>query len=186
MNNEEPLRYNSLEPRNLLNLFSNIQTIDAELQQVINNIDNMKWTENELSLADQQRAWDFLKKNVSVFAWNSKKSDINSWMKHHIDIGDAISINVHNRPQSMHEQKITWWEIDEMFKNKIVKPFMSSWSVLVVLITKKDDTTSFWVNYHRLNKVTKKDVYSLLRIDKTLNKLGGMVYYSSIDLVSGY
>ncbi|GBO14266.1 hypothetical protein AVEN_142027-1 [Araneus ventricosus] len=42
------------------------------------------------------------------------------------------------------------------------------------------------VDYRRLNKITKKDVYPLPRIDDALDCLAGAKIFSMIDLKSGY
>ena len=42
------------------------------------------------------------------------------------------------------------------------------------------------VNYHALNKYTKKDVYPLPHIDNLLDKLVHACFLSAIDLASGY
>uniref|UniRef100_H3G5E8 Reverse transcriptase domain-containing protein n=1 Tax=Phytophthora ramorum TaxID=164328 RepID=H3G5E8_PHYRM len=44
----------------------------------------------------------------------------------------------------------------------------------------------FCVDYRALNKVTKKDVYPLPRIDETLEALGGARLFTTLDLRSGY
>lgn len=42
------------------------------------------------------------------------------------------------------------------------------------------------MDYRRLNKVTKKDVYPLPRIEEALTRLEGSTYFSIMDLQSGY
>ncbi len=56
----------------------------------------------------------------------------------------------------------------------------------MVLVTKKDGTTRFCVDYRKLNDATKKDAYPLPRIDDTLNALRGSTYFSTLDLYSDY
>ncbi len=51
---------------------------------------------------------------------------------------------------------------------------------------KKDDATRFCVDYHKLNNVTKKGAYPLPRIEDTLDALRGLMYFSTLDLYSGY
>ncbi|UYV64560.1 K02A2.6-like [Cordylochernes scorpioides] len=54
------------------------------------------------------------------------------------------------------------------------------------LVVVTDGNWRFCVDYRRLNKVTKKDVYPLPRIDDTLDSLKVAKFYSSMDLRSGY
>ena len=49
-------------------------------------------------------------------------------------------------------------------------------------MTKKDGSTRFCVDYHRLNSLTVKDAYRLPRIDD----LGNQQWFSTMDLASGY
>ena len=66
-----------------------------------------------------------------------------------------------------------------------MKSLASLW-VSPVVVPKKDGTLRFCVDSRHLNSVTKKDVYSLPRIDDILDTLGGMEYFSSLDFASSY
>ncbi len=56
----------------------------------------------------------------------------------------------------------------------------------MVLVTKKDGTTCFCVNYRKLNDIMRKDAYPLPWIDNILDALRGSKYFSTLDLYSGY
>ncbi len=73
-----------------------------------------------------------------------------------------------------------------MLDRGIIEPGQSSWASPVVLVTKKDGSTRFCVYYWKVNEVTRKDAYLLLRIDETLDALWGSQYFSTLDFYSGY
>uniref|UniRef100_A0A1X7UWF8 Reverse transcriptase domain-containing protein n=1 Tax=Amphimedon queenslandica TaxID=400682 RepID=A0A1X7UWF8_AMPQE len=58
--------------------------------------------------------------------------------------------------------------------------------MLTSFFKKKDGSLQFCDDYHKVNEVTKKDVYPLPCIDETLDMLAGSVWFTALDLLSGY
>ncbi len=73
-----------------------------------------------------------------------------------------------------------------MLDRGVIEPCQSSWASPVVLVTKKDGSTRFCVDYCKVNEITRKDAYPLPPRDDTLDALRGSQYFSTLDLYSGY
>ena len=72
------------------------------------------------------------------------------------------------------------------FLKTSVEPSDSPWDSPVVLVTKKDGSTCFCLDYRRLNSLTIKDDYPLPCIDDSFRLLGNQQWFSTMDLASGY
>jgi len=86
----------------------------------------------------------------------------------------------------MHQQETMRKHIEEMLQHGVVQPSTSPWASPIVFVKKKDGNTRFWVDYRKLNDVTRKDTYPLSRIGETLDALSGAKVFTTLDLASGY
>ncbi|GJR51741.1 putative reverse transcriptase domain-containing protein [Tanacetum coccineum] len=77
-------------------------------------------------------------------------------------------------------------QLQELSDKGFIRPSSSPWGAPVLFVKKKDG--SFWmcIDYRKLNKLTVKNRYPLLRIDDLFDQLQGSSVYSKIDLRSGY
>jgi hypothetical protein len=77
-------------------------------------------------------------------------------------------------------------EIEDMLQQRLIQPSTSPWSFPVLVIKKKNGKFRFYVNYKPLNDITKKDNYSLPRINEMLDALQDAQWFTTLDLASGY
>ena len=73
-----------------------------------------------------------------------------------------------------------------MQKPKVIQPSNSPWASSVVLVRKKDGFLRLWVDYRKLNSVTKGDTFPMPRINDPLDELGQSKYFANLNLKSGY
>ena len=105
---------------------------------------------------------------------------------HKINTGSAKPIKQPPRRQPLGKRDIEKEEIQKMLKKGVIEPSSSSWASPVVLVTKKDGSTRFCVDYRKLNDCTVKDAYPIPRVDECLDALAGSKWFSCMDLNSGF
>ncbi|GFS54092.1 hypothetical protein TNCV_2526601 [Trichonephila clavipes] len=140
----------------------------------------------ELSDEQRNKLSELLRKFSGLFTKTDKSRAAKTNVKHRIFTGDHAPINQRAYRVSPTERRIIHEEVQKMLDEGIVQPSESPWSSPIVLVRKKDGSWRFCVDYRKLNSVTKKDVYPLPRIDDTLDCLKGAMFFSSMDLRSGY
>jgi predicted aspartyl protease len=139
-------------------------------------------------LTDEQikKARAFIRTESDAFATADEPTGRTNIVQHRINTGNVKPIRQPPRRLSLAKHEEVTQMVDKMKNEGIIEDSSSPWSSSVVLVTKKDGSTRFCVDYRRLNDVTKKDSYPLPRIDDTLSTLAGSRWFSTLDLKIGY
>jgi hypothetical protein len=77
-------------------------------------------------------------------------------------------------------------QVQGLLDQGVIKPNSSPCSSSIVMVPKKYRTWKMCVDYRDLNKITVKNRYPLPRIDDLLDQLKNVVYFTKLDLRSGY
>lgn len=135
----------------------------------------------------QQALFDRVKPVISErIARSVNDLDVCSVGKMKIRVENVAPIYVPPYRKSLREQELINAEVQSMLDNGIIEKSRSPWSSPVVLVTKKDGSVRFCVDYRRVNRVTKTEQWPIPRIQDILDKLSGSLWFSAIDLTSGY
>lgn len=104
----------------------------------------------------------------------------------HIQLNDnsPVSYKPYRLPYS--ERAVVRDLINDLLDTKIIQESNSSYASPIVLIKKKNGEYRLCVDYRALNKKIVKDSYPMPVIDDQLDRLSGKLYFTSLDLKSGY
>lgn len=112
-------------------------------------------------------------------------------LKHEIPTTSDVPIHTKTyRYPKVHEAEVEK-QINKMLNDKIIEPSSSPYSSPIWIVPKKRDSSGKrkWrlvVDYRNLNAVTVGDSYPLPLIDNILDQLGNSIYFSTLDLASGF
>ncbi|XP_053376865.1 uncharacterized protein LOC128547752 [Mercenaria mercenaria] len=99
---------------------------------------------------------ELLIKYQDVFAKSPEDLGRNNSVLHKINTGQAKPIRQPPRRQPIGIRDTEKEEVYKMLDRGVIEQSKSSWSSPIVLVTKKDNSTCFCVDYRRLNDVTEK------------------------------
>ena len=77
-------------------------------------------------------------------------------------------------------------QVDELMSKGMIRNSSSPFCSPVLLVHKKDVTYRMYVDYRALNWITKKNRFPVPWVEDLFDKLQGAIYFSRIDLKSGY
>jgi hypothetical protein len=77
-------------------------------------------------------------------------------------------------------------QVQELVEQGVIRPSASPCGSPTILVPKKDGTWHMCMDFRALNKITGKNRYPLPRIDDLLDQLKHAVYFTMLDLISGY
>lgn len=112
-------------------------------------------------------------------------------MNHQIHTKNDIPVYTKNyRYPYIHKQEVQE-QISKMLEQGIIRPSYSPWNSPIWIVPKKLDASGKqkWrlvIDYRKLNEQTIDDKYPLPNISEILDKLGRCMYFTSIDLASGF
>ncbi|UYV74002.1 hypothetical protein LAZ67_11001790 [Cordylochernes scorpioides] len=87
---------------------------------------------------------------------------------------------------SLVDQREIQEQVNQMLKFGIIEPSFSPYASPVTLVTKKDKTKRFCVDFRKLNEIICPDVHPLPLIETVLDKLAHAKIFTNVDLSSAF
>ena len=103
-----------------------------------------------------------------------------------IDTGDSDPVSQKSYPITMKHYQWVKEEIDKLLEASVIRNSHSSWSAPIIVVLKGDGSKHLVIDYRALNKVTRKFVWPMPKIEDNFSQLNGAKYFSTLDLRAGY
>ena len=103
-----------------------------------------------------------------------------------IDTGDSDPVSQKPYPIAMKHFNWVKEEINKLLEAGVIRNSHSSWSALIIVVPKGDGSKHLIIDYRALNKVTRKFVWSMPKVEDIFSQLNGAKYLSTLDLRAGY
>ena len=141
---------------------------------------------SDLNTAQRGQVADLLREYDQIFSRGTYDMGRTSLVEHTIDTGSyrPIRQTLRRHPRA-HLDEIDR-QVDELQQSDFIEPAAGPWASNVVLVRKKDGSYRLCVDYRQLNAITYRDSYPLPHIDTCLGSMNGAVWFSTLDLRSGY
>jgi hypothetical protein len=145
-------------------------TINSQLNLIEKDVisrDFLDISIDNLDKGEQSQVRTLLNKYRNIFI-KKETNNIAANVVHQIDTGSSKPLHCPPQRLGFKEREHVHDQVADMLKSNVIRKSMSPWSSRIVLVKKKNGKLRFCVDYRGLNKITKKDVYPLPRIDDSL------------------
>ena len=103
-----------------------------------------------------------------------------------IDTGDSDPVSQKPYPIAMKHYQWVKEEIDKLLKAGVIRNSHSSWSAPIIVVPKGDGGKHLVIDYRALNKVTRKFVWPMPKVEDIFSQFNGAKYFSTLDLRAEY
>ena len=103
-----------------------------------------------------------------------------------IDTGDSDPVSQKPYPVAMKHYQWVKEEIDKLLEAGVIRNSHSSWSVPIIVVPKGDGGKHLIIDNRALNKVMRKFVWPMPKVEDIFSQLNGAKYFSTLDLRAGY
>ena len=103
-----------------------------------------------------------------------------------IDMGDSDPISQKPYPITMKHYQWVKEEIDKLLEAGVIRNSHSSWLAPIIVMLKGDAGKHLVIDYRALNKVTRKFVWPMPKVEDIFSQLNSAKYFSTLDLRAGY
>ena len=181
------MKIGHLEPpiHELTQIPINSATTQQMLPETI-KLDSFTPPKYQLNSNIQQQLDNLLGKFKDQFAKDEMTIGTTLLTQMSIDTGDSDPVSQKPYPIAMKHYNWVKEEIDKFLEAGVIRNSHSSWSAPIIVVPKGDGGKHLIIDYRALNKVTRKFIWPMPKVEDTFSQLIGAKYFSTLDLRAGY
>ena len=141
---------------------------------------------NNLDNSEQKQLKTLLLEFQHIFSKGSGDLGCFSEIKHKINTGDERPVKQPMRRTPIGFEKEEEENLKLMLEIGVISELSSDWASAPVLVRKKDGSVRYCIDFRCVNDKTVKDLFPLPSISQCLDQLSGNMYFSTLDMASGY
>ena len=103
-----------------------------------------------------------------------------------IDTGASDPVSQKPYPVAMKHYNWVKEEIDKLLEADVIRNSHSSWLAPIIVVLKGDGGKCLVIDYRALNKVMRKFIWPMPKVEDIFSQLNGAKYFSTLDLRAGY
>lgn len=173
-------------------MFFEIHSLDIESprSEEVNDIRHLLRLDH-LNNEERKLLLKTCKKYSEIFYREGQKLTFSNKIRHSIPTNNEIPVYTKSyRYPYVHKNEVQD-QISKLLNQNIIRPSYSPWSSPVWIVPKKKDASGKqkWrlvIDFRKVNEKTITDKYPIPNINELLDKLGRCVYFSTVDLASGF
>lgn len=120
------------------------------------------------------------------FAFSLAELGKTSLAEMQINLKDSVPVTYRPYRISLAEREKVKTIVNELLDSGIIRESTSEYASPIILVAKKNGEVRMCVDYRALNHKTVKEKFPMPLIDDQIDKLSGQVFFSTLDLASGY
>nr|XP_061828743.1 uncharacterized protein LOC133614632 [Nerophis lumbriciformis] len=165
---------------------SAIQSVFHKEQSVEPSQLTYNFGDSPLSPEWKLRVTAMLNSVPEVFAKHDLDFGRTDKVKHEINLSDPATFKQRPRPLNPQDVDAVRKHLQELLESGVIRESSSPFASPIVVVRKKNGTVRLCIDYRKLNAQTIKDAYALPKLEDTFSALSGSVWFSVLDLKSGY
>lgn len=188
---DQPIKVYDVEKCETNNYEEKYEINNYEEKYEINNCVLSKIRDNHLNKEESIALRKIVGEFNDLFQLEGQALTFTNKIKHEIKTVDDVPVYTKTyRYPYVHKEEVGR-QIEEMLEQNIIRNSYSPWSSPIWIVPKKEDASGKkkWrlvIDYRKVNAKTVDDRYPIPNITEILDKLGKCMYFSTLDLASGF